>query len=294
MSVKRHMTIATDCCQFCGRPWARGSVSKSKEHVLGEWIRKLEENHPSEQRSFSTGYVLNEAATELIQVRPEIVNRKTALLTLKTREVCKNCNEGWMSDLEEDVKPTILQLAKSAEAGIAIVLSRKSRERFAVWAQKTALTYELTSNGPGVGNAAMGQMLREGAPLRGSLVWVARHPRDYDISLGLAQIDVSATPVARPGPPDRRVLMVAITYHYMSILVFIADSKGQAWPQLSPTQWVLAWPAFGIGMVEFPPMSAVTGSELTEIFTHPGRWIPPVQVSAIRDSDLDPEIRYRN
>jgi hypothetical protein len=286
--------LTTECCQFCGRPWTPGLVVKSDEHVLAQWIRRLEANHPSEQRSFSTGYQLNETSNEFVQVRPEIVNRRAALLTLKTREVCRDCNVGWMSDLEEDVKPTIRQLARSAEAGIAIVQSRQSRQRFAVWAQKTALTCELTSNAPRVGNVAMGQVLREGSPLPGSLVWIARHPDDYDISLGLEQIDVSATPVARPGPPDRRVLMVAITYHYMSILVFIADSRGQVWPQLSPTKWALVWPTFGLGLFEFPPMSAVTGTELTEIFTKPGRWIPPVQVSGIRDSELEPEVRYRN
>lgn len=284
----------TDCCQFCGRPWTPGLVSRSDEHVLAQWIRRLEENHPPEQRSFSTGFELNEASNELVQVQPEIVLRRAALLTLKTRQVCKDCNEGWMSDLEEEVKPVILKLVKSASAGIAIVLNRETMRQFAIWAQKTALTYELTSNNPRVGNVVMGQALRQGNPLRGSVVLLARNPRDYDISLGLEQIDVSATPVVIPGPPDRRVLMVAIVYHHISILVFIADSPGQTWPQLLPTQWTLAWPLFGLGLLEYPPMRPVTGTELTEIFTQPGRWMPPVRTSAIRHWESDPKVRYRN
>jgi hypothetical protein len=43
----------------------------------------------------------------------------------------------------------------------------------------------------------------------------------------------------------------------------------------------------------YPPMSSVSGTELTEIFPQPGRWTPPVQVPTIR-SDLAPPIRYRN
>lgn len=105
-----HAKRVTTCCQFCGRPWTSGVVSKSDEHVLGRWIRRLEENHPSEQRSYSAGFELDEAASELIEAQPQVTFRKAALLTLKTREVCEDCNEGWMSDLEEAVKPTVLQL----------------------------------------------------------------------------------------------------------------------------------------------------------------------------------------
>lgn len=268
-------------------------VGKSNEHVLGQWIRKLEENHPPERRSYSGGFELNETANELVEIPPELVLRKAALLTLKTREVCEDCNEGWMSDLEEAVKPTILQLARSAKTGIAIALSREAVRDLALWAQKTALTYELTSSGPRAGNVVMGQQLRRGNPLRGSVVWVARHPRDYDMSIGLAHIDVSATPIPRPGPPDRQVLLVAIVYHYVSFLVFITDSPGQTGPVPPPQQWTLVWPLFGLGLVEYPPMSTVSGTELTEIFTKLGRWIPPIHVP-VRQSGQGSAVRHRN
>lgn len=141
----------------------------------------------------------------------------------------------------------------------------------------------------------MGRQLRNGSPLRGSLVWVARHPRDYDLSLALAHIDVSATYLPRPGPPDRQILLTMIVYHYISILVFITDSPGQTMPpQPSPTEWTLAWPSVGNNLAEYPPMNPISGTELTEIFTQVNRWIPLVRVSAIRRSELDPKVRYRN
>lgn len=255
---------------------------------------KLEEHHPPEQRSFSAGFELDDAAQELVEVQPEIVFRKAALLTTTTREVCEDCNRGWMSDLEEAVKPVILQLARSAKTGIASLLSHDAARRLAVWAEKTALTYELTSDPPRVGNVAMGQVLRAGSSLRGSFVWAARNRRDYDISIGLAHIDVSATPIPRPGPPDRQVLLVAIVYHHISFFVFITDSPGEALPpKLSPVRWTLVCPLFSLGPAEYPPMSSVSGTELTELFTRPGRWIPPVQVS-IRRSGLTPKVRRRN
>jgi hypothetical protein len=293
LSRAKRTKRVTTCCQFCGRPWMPGVVSRSDEHVLGQWMRRLEENHPPEQRSYSTGFELDDAAGELIEVRPQIVLRKAALLTLKTREVCKDCNGGWMSDLEEAVKPTILQLVRSAKAEIAIMLDREAARKLAMWAQKTALTNELTSGDPRVGNLAMGQRLHAGSPLRGSGVWIARHPRDYDLSIALAQIDVSATPIPRPGPPDRRILLTSIVYHNISFLVFITDPPGQVWPPpLSPAQWTRVWPSFG--QVEYPPMSSVRGTELTEIFTRLGRWMPPVNVPIVHLPDSTPEIRHRN
>lgn len=285
---------STLSCLFCGRPWAPGQVSKSREHVLGQWIMKLEDNHPPEHRSFSAGFELDDAAKELMEIQPEIVFRKAALLTMTTREVCEDCNQGWMSDLEETVKPVILQLARSAKTGIATLLNWQAAQTLAVWAEKTALTYELTSDASHVGNIAMGQVLRAGAPLRGSFVWVGHNSRDYDISIGLEHIDISATPIPRPGPPDRQALLVTVIYHHITIFVFITGSPGETFPpRLSPTQWTLVWPLFKLGSIEYPPMTSVSGTELTELFTQPGRWIPPVHV-AIRRSNLPPNIRRRN
>jgi hypothetical protein len=82
--------------------------------------------------------------------------------------------------------------------------------------------YDPTSNTDHVGTVAMGQEVREGRPVRGSQVWAARNTQDADMGVALAQLDVSATPVPQPGPPDRRALMVEIVYHYISLLVLIA------------------------------------------------------------------------
>jgi hypothetical protein len=283
---------ATTCCLFCGRPWTPGIVRKSKEHPLGDWIKQREENHPAEHTSYSTGFLLGEDHSELVQVRPEITHKKAPLLTVHTREVCEDCNNGWMSAMEKTAKPVILQMAQAAQSGIAIAVSREHARELAVWAQKTALAYELTSDTDRVGTVAMGQEVRAGRPVRGSQVWAACNTRDCDMGVALAQIDISATPAPQPGPPDRRALMVEIVYHRITMLVLIADSPGQTWPQLSPVSWTRLWPSFGVA--EFPPMSAITAEERTEILTHPGRWIPPVHVSAIRHSDRPPVVRHRN
>jgi hypothetical protein len=291
VAKKSRAKAGTTCCLFCGRPWTPGVVSKSKEHPLGDWIKQREEDHPPEHVSYSTGIVLGEDLSEFVQVPPVITHKKAPLLTVHTRDVCEDCNTGWMSDMEETAKPIILQLAQSAQSGIAIAVSREHARDLAVWAQKTALAYELTSEHDHVGTVAMGQEVRAGRPVRGSQVWVARNTLDSQMGVALAQMDVSATPVPQPGPPDRRALIAEIVYHHITMLVFISDSPAQTWPQLSPAKWALMWPSFG--MAEFPPMIPITRDERTELLSRPGRWIPPVQ-AAIRQSDQPPVVRHRN
>jgi hypothetical protein len=249
-------------------------------------MKDYEPDHPPEHKNVQLGFVYDEATNEFVEIPATPVFKKKPLLNIKVREVCEDCNEGPLSDIQQAAKPVILRLETAARAGLALVLSRGDAENLAIWAQTVALTDELTSEGPRVGTVSMGKRLCGLRPLAGSQVWLARHPRDYEIALALAQIEVSDTPIPRPGPPDRQVLLASIVYHHLSILVFIADSPGQQRRPMPPLpQWVMSWPVFGLGGVEYPPPALVKGSELTQIFVDPGRWIPPIHVSGIRRAD---------
>ncbi len=270
-------------CIYCGRQWSE-QVKKSEEHPLGEWMKREElkrkgKNYALENRVTRLAAEFDEKANEFVHVGPQTRVRNAPLLNLRTRDVCEDCNKGPLKDAQDAAKPIILQLDKSAETGIAVVLSRQHARELALWAEMAVVTYELTSGYDGVGNVNMGQQLRCGEPLPYAQVWLCRNRQDYEISIALAQLDVSATPDARPGPPDRRALLGSIVYHHFSLLTFISDSPEQAWPRLPLHQWTLLWPVLGLRQPEYPPLSTVSGTELTEIFTHPGRWIPPVRAS---------------
>jgi hypothetical protein len=293
MTKKRHFERASQGCQACGRPWTPGQVRKSKEHILGNWFSGLEANHPPEHSSYSGGFEYDESKNALVEARGELVHRRSGLLTRKTGEICAECNNGWMSALELAVKPIIMSLAHSARTGLAIPLDYKARRQLALWAEKTALTDELASNRLPVGTVSMFETLRTGQPLRGSMVWIARNHADYDIKMALAQVDVSATPIPRVGPPDRRALLAEIVYHYITIVVFMADSPGQTGPSLSPALWTMVWPALGRTTVFYPPTSVVHGSEIEAVLTKPQRWIPTIHTE-IRRSDDAPMVRNRS
>jgi hypothetical protein len=273
-----HRGSRPEGCLYCGRAWKSGVVNKSAEHPLGEWMKRQEQNHPQEQRVIRFGVEFDESTNDFVNVgSPDPRTRKKPLLNLRTRDVCEDCNTGPLKAAQDAAKPIILQLDSVAESGLALVMSRQQAIDLTVWAQMAALTYELTSGFIAVGNVEMGRQLSRHEPLPYSQVWLCRHPRDYDLSIALAQVDVSATEVARPDPPDRRALLVAVVYHHFSVLVFIANSPGQSWPRMPFEKWTLFWPLLGLRQPEFPPLRTVSGTELTEIFTHPGRWIPPVR-----------------
>ena len=278
-------------CLFCGRPW--GEVRRSDEHVLPQWMRRYESALlKAPHTAYSTGFDLDDQAREFVELPTLLTTKKSSLLTLKTREVWKGCNNGWMSRLEETARPLIRRVAEAARTGEPLLLTVDEARSLALWCQKTATTYELTSDRPRLVTTAMGQHLAASTPLRGGLVWLARHPRDYDLSIGLAHIDVSSTPVPRPGGPDSQIALVSIVYHWVTFMIFITNRPGQQPPPLPLDRWSLLWPVRA--PAEYPPPAALTGNELTRTMVEHGHWMPPVQTAAIRRSPIPPQVRHRN
>jgi hypothetical protein len=244
------------------------------------------------QTSYRAGIDLDARAQEFIELPIELTTRKSSLLALKTREVCRDCNNGWMSGLETSARPLIRQVADAAQTGRLISLPPDEARTLAIWCQKTAVTYELKSDRRRVVTTAMGQQLATGTPLRAGMVWLARHPRDYDLSIALVHIDVSPAPIARPGDQVRQIALVSITYHWATFLVFITDKPGQRPPPLPLDRWSLLWPARS--PAEFPPPATLTGTELTTIMTEHSHWLPPVQATTIRRSAVPPQTRHHS
>jgi hypothetical protein len=196
-----------------------------------------------------------------------------------------------MSKLEEAAQPLVLRVADAARSGQDTKLSREDALTLARWCQKTAITNELTSSGPRVTTTAMAQQLAAGKLLRGSLVWAAKHPHDYDLALARAHMDVCSTYFPARDDPVRQIDLTAIVYHTVTFLVFITDSPGQAPPPLPLDRWVLLSPR--AGDVDYPPMAAVDGNELKATMTD-HRWIPTVAVSGFRRSAVPPRVRHLN
>lgn len=83
-------------CIFC-----QEEKKLSKEHLWPNWLNGYVEKCPKDK-------YINEIYSGLPKNVPELektLERSGNLLTLKFRVVCEECNNGWMSDIEESVKP---------------------------------------------------------------------------------------------------------------------------------------------------------------------------------------------
>lgn len=115
-------------CAFCA---AHGPLTL--EHVLPHWL--VEALGP-----FKTG-----GQHTVFHAPPgesrKVVRRWLGLpFTAKARQVCTQCNTGWMSRLEIAASPTLAPLMRRA---LTVTLDPKTRELLAFWAVKTCMALQL-------------------------------------------------------------------------------------------------------------------------------------------------------
>lgn len=106
-------------CIFCGK-----KGNKSKEHLWPEWMHEYlpsvgDGSHVRESNSFQWKQPIDEM----------MLKRQGHLFTTKFRVVCKDCNSGWMSRLEESVKPIFLKMIK----GEKLSLHKSDQELLSRW-----------------------------------------------------------------------------------------------------------------------------------------------------------------
>lgn len=119
-------------CLFCGKTLA--TAGKAKEHVFPQWL----------QRQLGLQDQMVATSWELPFDAGVLNSRRMDLDSLVLGTVCANCNNGWMSRLENEVKP-ILQLF--TVAGVSrTMLERTQAKVMASWALKTAITLNRSSN----------------------------------------------------------------------------------------------------------------------------------------------------
>jgi hypothetical protein len=271
-------------CLFCGRPW--GEVNHSFEHVLAQGLHKHAGNLPKRRATQQGGLIFDAFTQEFVEhplTPPDM--RNSSLLNLRTRAVCEKCNNVYLGRLEEQAKPLILALADAAQSGNRLALSVSDAKTVARWAQKTALTNELTHAGPRVGDTSMGIRIKDGKAVRGSTVWLARNQADLDLKIGQAQIEVSDSPVVRPDDPYRQILMTAIAWHYLTFLVYLPDSAtvGKPGPRPRFDRWTSAWPCSSSG-IDYPPMHPIMEPEFAGALTDHRSWLPTVRAVGLRRS----------
>ncbi|MFD7978685.1 hypothetical protein [Streptomyces sp. NPDC059071] len=116
-------------CVFCGAP------ANSREHVIPQWLSKgPREDIPG---IYQKSVVVDLDGTILRDVRHRFGD-----MTVKC--VCTTCNNGWMNDLEEGVRPFLLPLILGTDKFV-VILDRQMQSDLAAWAMKTIMMFSFTN-----------------------------------------------------------------------------------------------------------------------------------------------------
>lgn len=115
-------------CVFCN-----GRKAKSKEHI---WPRWLQDEIGGTEKSVYQG-------VHLTPIFPKSIRTHSGE-SLVFGHVCNECNNGWMSTLENECKPILIKILTDRNAVLS--LNKTERQKISLWAFKTALVINAGSN----------------------------------------------------------------------------------------------------------------------------------------------------
>jgi hypothetical protein len=147
-------------CAFCRRT----DEKITNEHVFPNWISRLFGHDPT-------------GTAELV-VGGSVKSFPAVVFQQKVRVVCKPCNEGWMNDLEKQVKVIMGPMMLD---GQATELTPAVQGHLATWAVKTAMMMDyLHPSDRVIPEAQYDDFYRLRKPLPGHIVWIAHRAKLED------------------------------------------------------------------------------------------------------------------
>jgi hypothetical protein len=119
-------------CEYCGR------AGSSREHVWPRWVR---------EHALLTMGVEDVAVQDYVGHKEQRGRPREKLawrgghsrLSLTIRDVCAECNTGWMSRLEQDVRPVLQPMIE----GKSVAIDSQQSSHLQAWAAKTALNFAI-------------------------------------------------------------------------------------------------------------------------------------------------------
>jgi hypothetical protein len=230
-------------CTYCGD----SGVERSREDVFPRWLcTKLAyfagRHHPGSVASYEDYSYAN-----LERFRNDEPDSNRVVGEIPTAfhlpDVCRKCNEGWMSRLEESMPRVIAGVLE----GMPKDLAPYDQALLGMWAVKTSLNYD-AARVPRLVPAEVGTevLYRLGAALPNSQVWVAHDPNHTsDGSIAHGRLPLTG--------PGIMAVRVALQFNQMILTTDIdcgssADRVARFTPparsrQVWPVQERFEWPS---------------------------------------------------
>ncbi len=283
----------TLACAFCGRSWS--VVPRSKEHVWPQWIRKHATDFAPGHFDHAIGFGLDDEKRAFVEAPTVTRLHKSSILTTQTREVCKHCNNGWMSILETKAEPLFLRLLDAARSNHACRFTFNEAAMLARWMQKTALVTDLTMGLPSLMPANLRQRLKdEDSPLVPAYVWVGRFPENKEMMGIQARLMIGNTRIPDPRHEDRAGILSGLAFRSLLLMAYIPSSRRHEAPPMSVMNWTLLSPISHDSAIEYPPPADLTSEDVRRLATDYSSWLPLSGVSAfVRNLD-PPSVHIRN
>ena len=126
-------------CIFCG---ANGKLTR--EHIWADWLKKY---IPKDMPDYQAGEIVRGRDGEVLRERGRRVggdprSRRVECvcgsITHRRTPDRKGCNDGWMSDIQAAVKPTVIPMIE----GKSVLLRREQQRTFAAWVAMAAMCSE--------------------------------------------------------------------------------------------------------------------------------------------------------
>ena len=228
-------------CIFCRRR------ANTKEHVWADWLlKKIPRRRGIRgERGKETFYIPGPDA-ELV-----------------VRFVCKRCNSGWMSDIENDAKPAIAAMVRD----ISFPLDASQQRTVAMWAVKTAMILDYFSpagHSPFYSQDDRNQLMNSSTVPLNTFAWLARYTGPATVLSRGKGLWIGGLPEAN-GTTSGYVCTIAAGFFAVQLLSIRFPPKCDA-PiaiERKPGNWkaftVSIWPV--VPLVNWPPAGSFSGLE---------------------------------
>jgi hypothetical protein len=181
-----------------------------------------------------------------------------AVLDLKVKRVCRECNSGWMQELDQRLAPLLIPMLN----GHAVCFGPNEIVLMATWAAKIQALYQYAIRPPrAVPPPRLGAICK-GRPSEGTFVWLASYSGKRSAWVSSRQLRFQ-----RPSAPEDyqfgELFTLAIGHLVVQVLVgpnwpgtnFRPEVPTPASPLILPV-----WP--GIDSGEWPPATQLSDEEL--------------------------------
>lgn len=148
-------------CAFCG------ASPTTSEHIFPRWLERYLPPDRRQQREVAR------YGDGGFDIRHPVVG-----LDFRVNAVCATCNNGWLSELEQNSIPVLDPLIRSLDLSL---LSPREQRQIAMWGVKTAMMTDLTQAQPILTYGMRSRLRTHGAIPSGTRVWLGACGELYPI-----------------------------------------------------------------------------------------------------------------